>query len=53
MRITVIDHVEARFEGGKQLAVSNPTNYPASVKVRFRGQKDEVVHVCRRPFENV
>jgi P pilus assembly chaperone PapD len=45
MRITVIDHVEARFEGGKQLAVTNPTNYPASVKVRIRGQRDEVVQV--------
>jgi hypothetical protein len=44
-RITVIDHVEARFEGDKQLAVTNPSKYPASVKVRIRGQRDEVVPV--------
>ncbi len=44
-RVTVIDHVEARLEGGKQVTVTNPTDYPASVKVRIRGQTDRVIQV--------
>ena len=44
-RVTVIDHVEARLEGGKQVTVTNPTDYPASVKVRIRGQTDRAIQV--------
>jgi hypothetical protein len=44
-RITVIDHVEARFDGKKQVAITNATDYPAAVKVRIRGGKEEVVSI--------
>lgn len=44
-RITVIDHVVARFDGGKQVAITNSTDYPASVKVHIRGQGSQVVPI--------
>ena len=44
-RITVIDHVDARLDGDKQVAIANSTDYPAAVKVRIRGQRDEVVSI--------